>query len=46
MIALNEDINSLNISQKHIIQAIKQIKPVITKEMISYFENFAKNVDS
>ena len=46
MIALNEDINSLNISQKNIIQAIKQIKPVITKEMINYFEDFAKNVDS
>ena len=45
MIALNEDINALHVSQGHIIQAIKQIKPVITKEMIKYFEDFAKNVE-
>jgi SpoVK/Ycf46/Vps4 family AAA+-type ATPase len=43
MICLDEDINAIEINQSHLLKAMKLIKPVITKEMLEYFEEFAKN---
>jgi SpoVK/Ycf46/Vps4 family AAA+-type ATPase len=43
MICLDEDINAEEINQSHLIKAMKLVKPIITKEMLEYYENFAKN---
>ena len=42
MLAIAEDINCEYISKKFILQSIESTKPLINKEMISYFEDFAK----
>lgn len=43
MVCLDEDITAIEVNQAHILKALKLIKPVITKEMMEYYENFAKN---
>jgi len=45
MIALDENINATAIEQAHFEKAIKGIKPVITKEMIDFFETFSKKIE-
>ena len=42
MLAIAEDINCEYISKKFILHSIESTKPLINKEMISYFEDFAK----
>ena len=43
MICLDEDINAFAINQSHLLKAMKLVKPIITKEMVEYYENFANN---
>jgi hypothetical protein len=45
MFALNENIDCEKVEEEHFIRAINMIKPVITNEMIEYFENFAKKIE-
>ena len=42
MIALSNDINCEYIDKKYIIESIKNTKPIISSEMIKYFEDFEK----
>ena len=42
MNALSEDIDIECIRKEHIMNAIKNTKPIITKDMIEYYEQFAK----
>ena len=42
MLAIADDISCEFISTKFILQSIESTKPLINKEMISYFEDFAK----
>ena len=45
MMTLSEDINAEFVKKEHIINAIKRTKSVITKEMIAYYEGFAKKMN-
>ena len=42
MLAIADNINYEFIDKKFIMQSIESTKPIINKEMIDYFENFAK----
>jgi len=42
MLAIADNINCEFIDKKFIMQSIESTKPIINKEMIDYFENFAK----
>ena len=42
MLAIADNINCEFIDKKFVIQSIDTTKPIINKEMIDYFENFAK----
>ena len=42
MLAIADNINCDFIDKKFILQSIESTKPIINKEMIDYFENFAK----
>ena len=42
MLAIADNINCEFIDKKFILQSIESTKPIINKEMIDYFENFAK----
>ena len=42
MIAISNNINCEYIEKKYILEAIKNTKPIITSEMIKYFEDFEK----
>ena len=42
MLAIAEDINCEFIDEKFILQSIESTKPLINKETINYFEDFAK----
>jgi hypothetical protein len=45
MFALNENIEAEKVDEIHFKKAISMIKPVITSEMIEYFENFSKKIE-
>jgi SpoVK/Ycf46/Vps4 family AAA+-type ATPase len=45
MFALNENIETEKVEENHFIKAISMIKPIITAEMIEYFENFSKKIE-
>jgi transitional endoplasmic reticulum ATPase len=40
MMALNENINAERVCHRHFRYCVNQISPVITKEMLDYFEKF------
>ena len=42
MLAIAENINCEYIDKKYVLQSIESTKPIINKEMIDYFEKFAK----
>ena len=42
MLAIAEDINCEFIDEKFILQSIESTKPLINKDIINYFEDFAK----
>ena len=42
MLAISDNINCEFIDKKFILQSIESTKPIINKDMIEYFENFAK----
>ena len=42
MLAISDNINCEYIDKKYIFQSIESTKPIINKEMINYFEDFAK----
>ena len=42
MLAIADNINCEYIDKKYIFQSIESTKPIINKEMIAYFEDFAK----
>jgi hypothetical protein len=45
MLALNEDINAEYVRHRHFRQSIGLINPVITKDMIAYYEGFSKKYE-
>jgi hypothetical protein len=45
MMALNEDIYAENVQHRHFRQSINLVNPVITKDMIAYYENFSKKYE-
>ena len=42
MLAIADNLNCEYIDKKFVLQSIESTKPIINKEMIDYFENFAK----
>jgi hypothetical protein len=45
MFALNENIENEKVEEIHFRKAIAMIKPVISSEMLEYFENFSKKIE-
>lgn len=44
MLAITRDIDCTKIEYEDFIRSIKNIKPIITQQMLNYFEGFAEKV--